>query len=128
MLQMKVGMIDEKLSFDLYYRIFEELTFQDRVRCTSVSQRWRDILLGQWPGMWRHIEYTEANRVEARASPLENEAFFAWLTRAPADGVWSLTCYGDPAFYNTLVRILHRKRFPQLKTLRITCKLEKRKL
>ncbi|ORZ03915.1 hypothetical protein BCR43DRAFT_510915 [Syncephalastrum racemosum] len=114
-------MIDEKLSYELLCCIFKELTLQDRVRCTGVSRRWRDILIRQWPGMWRHIEYTEEIDIpNAHRGRPEYKGFFAWLfSQAPADNVRSLVCKASPAFHAALVPILYRKPFPRLKTLRL---------
>lgn len=114
-------MIGEKLPFDIVYTIFEELSLQDRVRCTGVSRQWRDILLNQWSDLWRHIEYTTKRGV---SGPSENYGFPLWLSNAPADNVRSLACTGEPAFHVALVHVLYRKRFPQLKTLRLISELK----
>ncbi|ORZ03916.1 hypothetical protein BCR43DRAFT_501701 [Syncephalastrum racemosum] len=109
-------MIDEKLPFDIFCDVFGELTFRDRVRCTGVSRRWRDILLVQWPGMWHTIEYKDTRW---NPDPSEFMGFLAWLSNAPPGGVRYLTCIHGPAFLNALVDLLYHKRFPRLQALRL---------
>ncbi|KAL9549289.1 hypothetical protein MBANPS3_005283 [Mucor bainieri] len=44
------------LPYDVISLIFSMLSFDRRIQCTGVSQRWRGFALG-WSGMWRDLDF-----------------------------------------------------------------------
>jgi tetratricopeptide (TPR) repeat protein len=44
------------LPYDVFSIVFSHLSFERRIQCTAVSQRWRTFALN-WSGMWRDLEF-----------------------------------------------------------------------
>ncbi|ORZ03905.1 hypothetical protein BCR43DRAFT_484158 [Syncephalastrum racemosum] len=123
------GTIDEKLPCELLCAVFEHVSFADRVRCTRVSRRWRDILLHQeWPGMWRSIELGDQPTIKVYESESPGVYYTAptnglpeWLARVPTGLLQHFTFVGKEASGSAMMQILSEKRFSHLKELRLIC-------